>query len=292
MSYSINKNQSRGVSLLELTIIFVIGVPVLSALSAWVFQSVRAYVQVQLTETEINQQLQFVNLIKLVTRDLDSHRYRINPRVHKSGRITYFNGEINPISNSTRVTSPSIKSDAVTGLRVDMHQVLRKQAFAGNNITLCSRWANRLSELELANGFVAVTADGIFEYSVTNLAYLQGRQCVTATVSMVQSMSLPYLPHIRNITETVRYLIPIIDHYTFYVDTNDTLRYLSHAGPRNIENQPIMSDYGELFFRIEESYGETLVGVFGRLSRNGRELSEYSRVNLLGREPYWASLLN
>lgn len=179
-----------------------------------------------------------------VMSDLDSHRLNILPRVHGGAKITFSDGTPNSVMSGPAARRPKVTSAAITGLRLNSSAVFDLKFCEIRENYLISKACLRFPtdwEPAEAKGYLGLNADEMFE--------LQGEvrgqgSCRDFVLEPTKSMAL--LPLSAPLACPVLQLVPIEEEYTLYIDQLGNLRYLGHAGEKNLENQPVTSGLSNL----------------------------------------------
>lgn len=283
----------RGFTLLELTLSLSIALPLCAAFAFSLHSALSL-----LKSTSIERQDSYVitrtkALLNTVMQDMDTHRFAIAPRIHSSGLINFFDGTANPISGASGTRAPLSGSQAISGLSVDLLQAHRvREAVKGAAAyiyTACPQF------FELENGtdersFVGVYTSGLMELVGVSSALRAAGNCREFTLTPAQSMSLSN-QH-PEYGEYVRVLIPVRSQYTLYVDRNHYLRYLSHRGSRNIENQPLLFGLRSMELNLELLLDGKMYRLSAELVTTSGRDEQFSMMQQLGRTSQLNLLLN
>ena len=90
----------------------------------------------------------------------------------------------------------------------------------------------------------------------------------------------------------VRQLIPVRRHYTLYTDLSRQLRWLSHRGEANVENQPLLSGIAALRLRLVPLLNGKILQLSGEIEAVGGQPRRFSLMHRLGRFDHLNLLLN
>ena len=271
---------TMGTSTLDILVALSISSIVLLAISTVILHSLglNQRLSVTLSREEVSHRFA-VECLRLLQR-LDTHRLPIPPRIHPRGHLTFTDGSENPISRSIGPTAPSPTSDAITALELaptEQLTVLQASTTSPYQYYACRQGQTPLPAS--VRSYVGLSADGMFELVGSRQASTPG--CWTFVLSAQVSMSVPRAPH--GSPALVRTLIPVLSHYTLYVNRRNELRYLGHRGGVNDENQPLIADIGELSLHLSTN----AAGLFSLAARRriGPQLYTFSHTNLLVRLP-------
>jgi len=246
----------------------------------------------RLLRTETYAFLKSAKTISSVMEDLDSHRFPVLPRIHKSGKITFTDGTLNPVTDGNNGSShtPADASDAITGVKLDLSRTFTVQYCAVEDtfllIKACLRFPVEFQEEE-THGFAALTVDQLFE--------LQGETrgngaCRDFVLQQTKSMIFPPLD--EPLSCPIAELVPIKREYTLYVDYKGQLRYLGHAGDKNLENQPILRQVKSLALEGALSPHLPLMNLNARIELFGGRKKTFSFIHMLGRLEHLNFILN
>ena len=232
------------------------------------------------TRDEISQRFAIESL--KVLQNLDSHRLPIPPRIHHRGQIAFTDRTVNGVTRTAGPNRPSMLSDAITTIelapvrRLTVLQAPPASAAPPFRYYACGTGPDPLPPT--VRSYIGLSADGMFELVGPRQAGASG--CAQFTLTATRSMSIETPP--GSSAALVRTIIPVLAHYTLYRNQRGELRYLSHRGEINDENQPIAGEIGELAFRlIPHSTGLFALTAERRL--RGYRYS-VSHTNLLARE--------
>ncbi len=214
-----------------------------------------------------------------VVNDLDGHRLPVLPRIHNRGIFSFTDSSPYPLPKNFPA---SLSSDGITGVRLDLPNRFEVSEssltpagvyFRGCRIASTSKYS-----IENVHSFAATSLSGTYEVLPIQSVLIKDGSCIETTLRFAKSMSFEPPPLSL---PSPQLLIPVLDHYTLYVDTSMTIRYLSHAGDTTMENQPLFSIAGDLtlqpqfiapFFELQASYRQPYrdllsFKVFSRLGR-------------------------
>ncbi len=242
---------SKGIILIELLI--VLGVSLLLSLALAVIGRA-AFVLYRTGKSSYENayaMLRLQHLLQQVTDDLDSHPFLIFPRVHAAGRISFPDGRPHPVLAGARV--PDAGSDALTAIALDLESaqtVLNEEEPL--SFFACPRFNKRLVKDEYF-GFVGISADGMWELHGEVNPHAGRFECMDLKLRHVPGMSLSVQD---GEPAAIRILVPIVRHYTLYLDEEEQLRYLSHGeGADWRENQPLFKGVRRLRLKTGSALG-------------------------------------
>jgi len=280
----------KAFSTFEFLVSLFIGLSLLSGIAAGLHHFILTEAKLRLESHENYVYIRIRNLLEQVIDDLDSHRFELGPRVHRNGLITFTDNTPNPVSSLSGDNAPHPESDAVTGLGLDAAQSYRiKDAEKkGNNFEyFACRESNTGQHSSDKRSYIGISSDGYVELTGTSTS--QAGSCRIFNLSPTPSMSVPQ----QNVDPLwVRKLVPINRHYTIYLSRDLHLRYLSHNGAANIENQPMISEAGKLKLSLEFFFDNRITGITAEVfSLTGRE-KKFAAVNNLARLKHYNFLFN
>ncbi len=282
--------QERAHSTLSIMVTLIIACPLLAGAVSSLHGLVKNTVRVQEESQATFNYLRTRALVSGVMRGLDSHRLRIFPRVHKHGVIRFTDGSANPVMKSNSHTFPDSNSDAITSLELNLHSKLLVTACQMNSnvaeFSACidpnTNFTNSSTETYLGVGL-----QGFQE--LTGLASGSGT-CRTLSLSASKSMSV-IAPTGAAPCDSLL-IVPILRHYTLYVDSEENLRFLSHRGDNNVENQPLLLKIGQLNFEAQLHFANSIYGLKVMLTAPHQRQFKWSAVHHLARIDRFNLLLN
>jgi len=280
--------QSTAYSTTELLVCMFISLSLIAGLTRGLHQFLVTDARLRIESHETFVYIRLRNLISEVLADLDSHRFEILPRIHKNGAISFTDNTLNPVTSLQGSNAPHPESDAITGLRLEStrsYRVLESSRHASQFRYLACPEVN-LQDRTSAKSYMGVSSDGLLELSGSSTA---SGSCRIFLLGASLSMSVKQ-DHVDPLF--IRKLIPISRHYTIYVGKDLQLRYLSHVGSRNIENQPMMSASGVLEFLQESIAKNKVTSITTRIRMSGDRQKEFMNVNNLGRIRHFNYLFN
>ena len=288
--------KQNGFSQLELLCCLVISLPLLGVISSVLHSSTKELAVVKEKRFHSLSVLRSQIIINKIINDLDQHTLRILPVIHKNGLLKYVNGRRVRLGNSSSVVRPLQNSDAITYASIDLNAMQEVITWQNTNNSLkifsCSRFNGALvrdkhrSVLGLGvSGFTELVVN--WKKSGTSNAN-PNRTCFELTLipqdSMISSNG-------HNSKEKLYYLVPVNELYTYYVDRQRQLRFLSHSGSRNIENQPIARKFNRLNFQFR-AYNADIYCLQASLLKANETSTSISKCNHLGRAENLDFLLN
>jgi hypothetical protein len=177
----------------------------------------------------------------------------ILPRIHMRGTLRYQDRTANRIAARSAIAE---NSEAITGVGFDISKALTVEEIVPlgrlTQIEACQRYPGNESfikeDFERIAGFGAEVSMELFVYSIQFIKKPHtSLPCVKIHVTPAKSMSFDTPRNTELLS--ILMLIPIKEHFTLYVDRNRVLRYLSHRGHINKENQPITKGIQSLTFK-------------------------------------------
>lgn len=199
-------------------------------------------------------------LILKINQDLDTNRFELIPRIHSNGVITYTDGTL--CSTSTQnLLQPKSNSSAISTLKISSIKSLKVISHSANQFVACFVYPQQASQLDFdpqtLKGYLGITIDGFAELIGTTTANNSNNNCFDLNLNLTKSMQIPE-PQITAIN-AIKLLIPIEENYTLYLDKLDQLRFLSHKGGSNLENQPIIKGLKQINFNLETNQAITKI---------------------------------
>ena len=227
--------------------------------------------------------------------NMNSSRFNIPPIIHKANTIRFTDGSANPVSNNKHGNKPLGNSDSITSIGFDIEHTLDvisiKRESRLFRINACLKYlsSRKLNKENLSRlgGFGIEEMMELKPFSIS----IYNNNCVNFLLFPTKSMSLKNAK-IEDIFHILK-IIPIFSHFTLYVSEEEELRYISHQGNINIENQPIFSGIKRVKFRI--STFDNLPGIIQILSKlnftKNKEVKFFTQ-NILGKSNSYDLLLN
>ena len=229
------------------------------------------------------------HLLLQAAEDLDSYPFRIAPRKHAGGVITYMDGGEHPVMGTQ--SAPGSGSDAITVLALDFeasYRILRQESEGRLEFFACPKYSGLLSSQDF-RGVIGVSVDGLWELHGSLRSHAGRIECRDFTLSVMPSL---VLKRPDSAPLGIRLLVPISRYYTIYLDRHKQVRYLGHAaGGEIIENQPL---FGNLLL-LTAQINEPLDGIYcleTGLVFNDRKTAVLSSCSRLGRTGHLNYLLN
>lgn len=263
---------AKGLSTLELMISILLGAVVLSIAGRTILELTQLWASVRLEEQDLNAALRVQETLRGVIRDLDASPLPIPPKIHQNGRLYLSDNSKNPVLGSR--TAPDTNSDAVTSLELNLQAEFAirstKAASSETEIIACPRFPSPAS-LPDSQTFLGLGVDGMLLLIGDSVAApTTGKGCRKFMLNQQPTMSGSPISQVTNPLR-VRNLIPVVRHYTIYVDSDHQLRFLGHRGTKNIENQPIIGGVKQLKLSAS-TFTEGVFGLTARLTlESGRE---------------------
>ena len=231
------------------------------------------------------------NMLRRISEDGDTHRLRIGPLIHNTGRITLSDGTENPVMHSAN--PPARNSDAISQLALAGDSALKiiEANASGDDLEFfaCEPMKHFEAKDENSRSFIGMSTDSLF--------YLRGHSrksgkasCYILSLSESRNMFLP--PQGTGTAQLVRMLLPVKDEYTWYLSEKKELRYLSHEGSTNIENQPSDKQLESMHFRLSTISGGDIFLLKGSFEVLKDHLLELGVSSFLARKSPLNLLLN
>ncbi|GEM_PF-4427536 len=174
-----------------------------------------------------------VGVLKLITRELDYHRYPISPKIFKDD-VSFNNGSSLNIDKA---------GDAISSLTFHGDTSLVVQEKIGSTFFGCFK----LRPSNITDFLLGVSPDGISLYKASK--EIGAKQCDSFEIHSIPSLTLPE-SNIRN--DTLRIFYPVSREYLIYVSTRNELRYMQFQGEVLLEHQPLESDIYNLSLTLTE----------------------------------------
>lgn len=189
------------------------------------------------------------SILEQIALDLDSHRLKIRPIIHKIGNISFPDGSPNSVISSSVPIRPSDKGNAISSISLKSNSILRVSEVSASINTHIYRACSIANDIAISDDPLSFIG-----LSINGLVYLKGQiqsisnspPCFELHLGQSKNMFLKEQNHL--IPLTVRLLIPVAEEYTIYLSNDNELRYLQHSGAENIENHPIITGISEILF--------------------------------------------
>lgn len=180
-----------------------------------------------------------------IIREHDQHPFSIWPRIHRNGRIKFFDGSFNPIALRTDSLKPDSNSDAITqvSLHIKNTYIIHLNQHNGSISTFfgCPKYGSQQVSLpQNLTTYLLITPDSLLEFEAQNRPWGSSpNKCLEITGQVKSGM----INTTMNSTSAKFSLlfIPVEKIFTVYIDSAGRLRYLGHRGTTNTENQPLAS---------------------------------------------------
>ena len=288
-----SNRKSAGLGLLEFVVSMLIAAPLLTLFLLTLANSSRAVFQITAQEAGIYNYAKVRALLQNLTDDYSAHTLLIEPRIHDQGVITFSDGAANSIHQAALKMQPAQSSDAVSALALDLRGSLRifRAEKSGNTFRYFACLSLKDSgTIESPASFLALTVDGLLELH-GELQSIRGRSgCFALTLRTGPSMTIPINKSLR--PEFSRLLVPISKNYTLYVSRQGELRFLSHRGGENIENQPLLTGIEQLTLSLRKPAVRGIFALSGQLEAPPKVKRSFSFPCLIGRDDFLNLLLN
>ena len=281
-----------GFSYLELLLFMGLGLPLVSILVLTLNRNIILKSRVYDISQNLQSQIQAKGYYERVISDLDLHRIKLLPIIHRSGAIHYKNDSLNTVSKRTDNLRPTENSDAITSIRISAKNsfkiISRKKVGNLVEFTACPIF-NLESLTQEIKAVIALSPSGFAELVGSSSRLDTHKNCRMFTLSPVVSMSTAAVSIEQALSSSA--LIPIIAHYTLYVDSSSQLRYLSHLGEQNIENQPLIKNINKVSLVLTQHNGSFhLLKV--QIAAGSSIPLEFNLSNHLSRKHFSETLLN
>ncbi len=234
--------KESGTTLLEMLVCLLLGAALLLCALVLLRTANSAYLSLLIAQRRTLALSVTHEQFKRAMLNLDSLPFHFAPRLHLPGRLRYADGSDNPVQRGAKQHRPHPESAALTTLRLETQAALSVIAhqWSGPTISIdaCPRFDTANLELATYHSYLAQSLEQTFELVPLTLPthHPSRPHCYRFRLQAQKSM----LTINTTTSEIPLVLIPIQEIYTLYVDNERTLRYLSHAGGQNIENQPIL----------------------------------------------------
>ena len=113
----------HGLSLLEILVALAVSTVILASATRLLSQSIAANFILKEEYLQNYKKHKLLSIIESINTDIDRHPFKILPRLHQNGQITYADGSINYPSNNTNF-HPSKDSTAISYFEINLRQSL------------------------------------------------------------------------------------------------------------------------------------------------------------------------
>lgn len=271
-----HKRSTTGFTTLEMLLALVLVSPILILMIINFKTALKTQLRLSLEQNRELTYLKTINLLSHSIENLDTHRFKIPPRIHLDNFITFSDGSPNQVMSNSSNSAPALYSDALTSLEVAINKTLSIKAQLGaHEFSACPRF---LSQIELNNkSFLGVSHHGLSEFTFTNLR--RNGDCYQLMLYPTKSMSIAS----QAINWEPTFIIPIQHHYTLYVDKNSQLRLLSHLGVSNIENQPLLRGISRMQLKLRQHNSSDVFELAALIDFGTAHFREFNSFNHLAR---------
>ena len=162
---------------------------------------------------------------------------------------------------------------------------------AGNDFIIINNIEESIPEgalPELARRLCArrtgIGADGIIELHGDLESHTGRSGCVDYEIREAQRSMLN--KRSSAVGHYINRIIPIKTYYTLYLDSNETLRYLSHNGEKITENQPLFNNVKKVTLSSSVVWGKIFC-IEAEITFSDSNSRQVRECNRLGRENYY-----
>jgi hypothetical protein len=239
---SLSWAHQAGLSLFEIVVTLALGGIIILALASTAATTMRSHHLFH--EVLLARQMESLLDAELAkfTRDYDSHPLALPPIIHDPGSIRMRDGSPNAVMQSAgehiRPHANSQPISFIAPLWQSALKVIPSEDPLHSSIHACVRSSTPIS-LAGVDTVIVLGIDGMWQAALRNISSLGVSGCYQLTLAPTHGIFLRQIP--REALSLVRLIIPVAEEYTLYLSQAGELRYLGHAGERNIENQPIVS---------------------------------------------------
>lgn len=281
----------KAYSLLEVLIALVLSLALLAPAASLLGQIANFISRYLTLSSDYHSQIRLESILRQSVQDSDSHRLSIYARIHKWGQITFTDQSLNPVMFGTLKPSPD--SDAISSMYLESQNRLRiiEQSFTGQYLQLKACLLAQPSFLYAEiRSFLALSAEGFAELKTESVSNSFKPGCYDLVLQTTKSILIP--PCQECAQDNWSMLLPIRRIYSIYLDQDLELRYLSHVGESNIENQPLLlsTRLEKILITPQNLYGLSFFNF--KLSYKNRSERELWLNNILAREGHYNLLAN
>ncbi len=291
---------NRGSILFETIIGMALFLPIIAGVSLLIHTSSKVSSKNRNILHEIYLSQKVKSISETVSRELDQHRLLILPRVHKNSQITFNDGTLNPVSLRTDSLKPDPSSDAITYSSIEnIKQLTIKKIDTSvypNIVFTCPKF--NLSKIpnntyESYVEFIGLTTAGSFNLSGV-VSKWDTDACKKGYKISLSSYSKSMISELctEQAFPFLISLLPIKKTYTVYLDVTGRLRYLSHLGEINNENQPLLEGIKKINFNLKKGINKNLHSIEYKIFFPNNRFFNGSTFNQLSRNSYLNLILN
>jgi hypothetical protein len=238
----------RGMTALELLVSLLLGAPLMLCAAVLLTTVSTQSAKLKSIERRVTATATIHTLLTRAMNDIETLPFGVTPRIHVGGAIRFTDQTENAVMHGPLVHHPSPKSDALTSVRADVRNSfsVKSYTWSGSSLALqaCPRFGFNPATFDDYHSYLILSVDAQLEgvaEGISNAASL-APHCKTFRLAVQKSMFFPDSAQ----GQIPLVVIPLDTVWTLYVDRQHTLRYLSHAGTRNLENQPILAHAPDL----------------------------------------------
>lgn len=230
-----NSNREVGASLFELIVSLSVVTTLLLAMSAVTTRTISSLKLFERWHSDVLKISLLQSELSKLVQSYDSSRLADTLKIHKSGDIRIFDGDVHPISRIQSTSRPRSGSDAISSLALDMRGALS----IDQNTTpqkACPLWNDGRYDSE-AKSFLALTTEAAYQVKVTKIRSAMPKGCQIVRIDPLTSIFTKRVSSREE--QVIALLLPIKAEYTLFIDATGQLRMIGHTGNQILENQPL-----------------------------------------------------
>ncbi|MBN8548264.1 MAG: hypothetical protein J0M12_02990 [Deltaproteobacteria bacterium] len=282
-----------GFTLFELVAALAIAVPLLAALAVAVREETEAYRIARQRDALESGFFRVEKLLERVILDSESSSWAPLFRIHQNGKVRFADGSMNPVLQVATKRQPSRFSDAITSAALAVEHTLSIVSGELNgevfSVRACPRYTFT-AKAPTIRSFLGLTADAMFEVLPSQQKIQLGRECRNFRLRATTSMFT--LKASSRDLEAMRFLVPIEELRTLYVDRNKEFRYLGHRGDKNIENQALAAGIKTIRLRQDLILPWKIPFLAGSIEENAPARHEFQFIGSVARSAHFNFIAN
>jgi hypothetical protein len=243
-------NLNKGFSLMELILVILLVSFVGQLCLKLNIATVKNKLAIDQELAQINTYQKLESCLEKIKNDYQKHPLNIKPVIHRGNHISTTDGKL--ITFNANV-EPRIDSNAITYLDLNFDQLFLVYSKSNLYYDTCAKFANTKnldSELKL---FLGIGLSGYYELQIKSIQKTSQKPlCYRLQLSPQKSLVLSSIKIDQ--LQQIAFLVPINAVYTYYLDQEQNLRYLSTSGTVIRENQPIYGKIKDLKFSIDQNF--------------------------------------
>ncbi len=285
-----NKASSQiGFVTLEALVSLLVGSILLLSVGSALHHTVFSYLFISKERRLYFEAMQLKSSLQSLLSQYDGHAFAIQPRIHPNGAVTFTDASSNPVMTSAHPPSP--ESTAITGLELVLADAIKviPLTFGPGVVSFrgCKKSGGAFTP-NLYQGYLGFSMQAAYELDGPVMA--ESANCYRLNLATSKSMSI--MPSDPAKLANLRLIVPILAHYTIYQASTGELRYLSHKGSQNIENQPLSEPLLAKRIKIDAAQVAQLIFLTTSLETEENSIELHTLHNQFKHANYLTYILN